>query len=252
MAQIGYGYGSEYQLLRFLGHHRQQFENIISEVIGQGKFVWEDFEYANPKQVISGDKELMGLGFIEKLFPEQYPSIRKAYEEYKINRRDSWQSWDAIFTHNGMLYLVEAKAHVDELSSGKEEHGDSSKEEIIRYFKEQLPDLPVSRVWLREYYQLANRLATASFLNNHGVKTKVIYIYFINGYRKRVVEKVNGREEKLFETVNKNTSKEQFETAIEKEMNTLGIDHASVSSLLASPVFVNAEPIFATCSRHRC
>lgn len=243
MAQIGYGYGSEYQLLRFLGHHRRQLDNIISEAIGPGEIVWEDFGFANPKQVISGDKELMGLAFLEKLFPKQYPSIRKAYEEYRINRRNSWQSWDAIFTHNGMLYLVEAKAHVDELSSGKDEHGDSSKEEILRYFKEQLPDLPVSRVWLQEYYQLANRLATASLLNNYGVKTKVLYIYFVNGYRKRVVEKVNGREEKLFETVNKNASKEQFEIAIEKEMKTLGIDHASVSSLLVTPVFVDAEPL---------
>lgn len=243
MTQIGYGYGSEYQLLRFLGHHRQQLENIISKEIGQGKFVWEDFDYANPKQVVSGDKELMGLSFLEKLFPKQYPSIRKAFEEYGINRSNSWQSWDAIFTHNGILYLVEAKAYIDELSSGKEEHGGSSKEKILKFFKEQLQDLPVNRVWLREYYQLANRLATASFLNKHGIKTKVLYIYFINGYRKRVAEKVNGKEEKLFETVNKNASKEQFETAIEKEMKTLGIDHASISSLLALPVFVNAEPI---------
>ena len=98
-------------------------------------------------------------------------------------------------------------------------------------------------MWLQEYYQLANRLATASFLNKHGIKTKVLYIYFVNGYRKRVVERVNGKKEKLFETVNKNASKEQFETAIEKEMKTLGIDHASVSSILAHPVFVNAEPI---------
>lgn len=245
MTQIGYGYGSEYQLLRFLGHHRQQLENIISKEIGSGKFVWEDFEYANPEQVVSGDKELMGLGFLEKLFPEQYPSIQKAFEKYEINNNNSWQSWDAIFTHNGMLYLVEAKAHVNELSSGRTEHGGNSKEEILRFFKEQLHDfhVNVSRVWLQEYYQLANRLATASFLNKHGIKTKVLYIYFVNGYRKRVVERVNGKKEKLFETVNKNASKEQFETAIEKEMKTLGIDHASVSSILAHPVFVNAEPI---------
>ena len=32
MAQIGFGYGSEYQLLRYLGHHRQELEEIISIV----------------------------------------------------------------------------------------------------------------------------------------------------------------------------------------------------------------------------
>lgn len=241
MAQIGFGYGSEFQLLRFLGHHRLEFERIISEVIGQGEFRWEDFEYANPKSVISGDKELSGLSFLERLYPSQYPDVKDEYERYKINRRDTWQSWDAIFTHNGTLYLLEAKAHTSELSSGKEEHGDKSKKEIIRFFKEQLPGFPVSEKWLMEYYQLANRLATAALLNKKGIKTKVIYIYFVNGYRKRLVEKVASKE-KIFETVNLNATETEFIKAIQDEMKTLGIDENSVSHLLAPPVFVNAEP----------
>ena len=146
-----------------------------------------------------------------------------------------------MFTHNGILYLVEAKAHISELSSGKEEHGDSSKELILDFFKAQLPGLPVSRVWLQEYYQLANRLATSALLNKHGIKTKVLYVYFVNGYRKRVVEKED-RKEKIYETVNLNATEEQFRIAIQDEMNALGISHDSVASLLAPPVFVNAEP----------
>lgn len=242
MAQIGYGYGSEYQLLRFLGHHRNQFEKIISEAIGQGEFRWEDFEYANPKDVISGDKELMGLSFLERLFPKQYPAIKYEYETYKINRRNSWQSWDAVFMHNDILYLVEAKAHVKELSSGKEEHGHGSKEEILRFFKDQLPHLSVSRIWLKEYYQLANRLATAALLNKHGVTTKVLYVYFVNGYRKRIVER-SGDKEKTITTVNYNATEEQFKMAIEKEMDTLGIDNDSVASILSPSVFIDAEPV---------
>ncbi len=240
MAQIGYGYGSEYQLLRFLGHHRRKLEELISEQIGKGSFEWEDFEFANPKNVISEDNEIKGLDFLQKLYPSQYNSIQKEYKQY-IRKKD-WQNWDAIFTQNGTLFLVEAKAHVSELSSGKEEHGNSSKKLILDYFKTQLPDLPVCEVWLQEYYQLANRLATAALLNKHGIKTKVLYIYFVNGYRKRVLEK-KGRAEILFETVNLNASEEEFRTAIEKEMLTLGITHEDVSDLLAPPVFVNAEPV---------
>ncbi len=242
MAQIGYGYGSEFQLLRFLGHHRHEFENIIANVIGPGAFNWEDFDYADPKSVISGDKELMGLSFLERLYPIQYPAVKAEYERYKIYHRNAWQNWDAIFTHNDTLYLVEAKAHVSELSSGNDEHGDHSREEILRYFKEQLPDLPVSRIWLQDYYQMANRLATAALLNKNGIKAKVLYIYFVNGYRKRVVEKVD-RKEKIYETVNLNATEDQFKTAIQDEMDTLGISHNSVLTLLAPPVFVNAEPI---------
>ena len=238
MAQIGFGYGSEFQLLRFLGHHRLEFESIIAGVIGPGVFNWEDFDFADPKSVISGDKELMGLSFLERLYPVQYPAVKAEYEKYKIYHRDAWQNWDAIFTHNGTLYLVEAKAHISELSLGNKEHGDHSREEILRYFKEQLPELPVSRVWLQDYYQMANRLATAALLNKNGIKTKVLYVYFVNGYRKRVID----HKERIFETVNLNATEEQFRIAIQDEMNALGISHDSVASLLAPPVFVNAEP----------
>ena len=240
MAQIGYGYGSEYQLLRFLGHHRHELEKKITEQIGQGIFDWVDFEYANPKKVLSGDKEITGLGFLEKLYPDQYLQVEAEYKTY-IKKSD-WQNWDAIFTHNGILYLVEAKAHVSELSSGKEEHGDSSKELILQYFESLFRELPVSRAWLQEYYQLANRLATAALLNKHGIRTKVLYLYFVNGYRKRVLEK-EGRGEKIFETVNLNATEAQFKDAIALEMRTLGINHDVVSGLLAPPVFINAEPI---------
>ena len=240
MAQIGYGYGSEYQLLRFLGHHRHELEKKITEQIGQGTFDWVDFEYANPKKSISGDKEITGLGFLEILYPNQYQKIEADYKTF-IKKSD-WQNWDAVFTLNGILYLVEAKAHISELSSGKEEHGYSSKEFILKYFESQLPGLPVNRVWLQEYYQLANRLATAAFLNNHGIKTKVLYLFFVNGYRKRVLEK-EGRGEKIFETVNLNATEAQFKDAIALEMRTLGINHDVVSDLLVPPVFINAEPI---------
>ena len=239
MAQIGHGYGSEYQLLRFLGHHRKEFEDIISKVIGQGEFHWEDFEYADPSKVISGDKELSGLSFLEKIFPIQYPAIKKEYDNY-ITKSD-WQSWDAVFRHNDILYLVEAKAHKEELSSGKKEHCGTSKEKILSFFKEQLPKLPVSEKWLEKYYQLANRLATAALLNKHVIKTKVLYIYFVNGYRKRIVEKED-RNGKVVETYNLNAKQEEFEEAIKVELKELGIERDSVSSILCPPIFVNAEP----------
>ena len=35
MAQIGYGYGSEFQLLRFMGRHRKKLKEIIVKTIGE-------------------------------------------------------------------------------------------------------------------------------------------------------------------------------------------------------------------------
>ena len=35
MAEMGLGYGSEYQLMRFLGHHRDDLDKMIQNAIGQ-------------------------------------------------------------------------------------------------------------------------------------------------------------------------------------------------------------------------
>jgi hypothetical protein len=68
-----------------------------------------------------------------------------------------------------------------------------------------------------------------------------LYIYFINGYRKRVVERSDGKEQ-IYETINYNATEELFKKAIEKEMSVLGINYDSITSILCPSVFVNAEP----------
>lgn len=245
MAQIGYGYGSEFHLMRFLGHHRDLLELRISQQIEEeGIFKWLDFEFAkDPMSSISGDKELSGLSFLNKIgaSDSQIQSVVSEYRSYSINKIDSWQNWDAIFTLNDTLYLVEAKAHVSEISSDKKEHGGSSKDEILRFFTEQLGEntpynFPVTHEWLRNYYQLANRMATAALLNKHGIKTKILYIYFTNGYDKRIVDA--NRIVRIYED---NASKSDYEKAIEKEETALGIhQNDKLTQLLAPHVFINA------------
>ena len=232
MAQIGHGYGSEFQLLRFMGRHRKKLEEIISATIGEtGVYKWEDFGYSNPDDSIACDSELKGLSFLK-----DNPNYKNVFEDYKHyipkNKWYSWQNWDAVFTLNGVIYLVEAKAHVDEMSDNKD-HGNAS---ILQYLKDMLPQLPVSEVWLQSYYQMANRLATTALLQKHGIKAKTLCIYFVNGYRKRVEE-----ERKIKEVENKNTSVEEFKIAINKELAELGITEKMVSDLLTPPVFIDAE-----------
>ncbi len=244
MAQIGYGYGSEYHLMRFLGHHRDLFERRIKKALNEeGEIHWLDFEFDNPMASISGDKELKGLSFLNRIdLPKNIvDSAISEYHTYTINGIDNWQNWDAIFTLNGIVYLVEAKAHTSELSSGGEEHGGESKEEILRFFTEQLKDskyqLPVNRTWLKQYYQFANRLATAALLNKHGIVAKVLYVYFTNGFDRRIVE-----SNKICSIYEDNATQAKFEKAIEKEKKSLsiiGLD--TVNTLLAPPVFIKAD-----------
>ena len=70
---MGLGYGSEFQLLRFMGRHRHELERTIidalqekQQTINDKNFDWLDFEYSDVNKVITGDRELYGLSFLEK------------------------------------------------------------------------------------------------------------------------------------------------------------------------------------------
>lgn len=235
MVQIGYGYGSEFQLLRFMGRHRKKLEEIISNTIGiRGVFDWKDFEYSKPNVSITCDSELKGLSFLKN-----NPKYNEVFEEYsKYIKQDAWQNWDAVFVLNEVTYLVEAKAYAKEIGPDNNVHGDSSYNNILQYMKDMLPQLNVSDVWMRRYYQLANRLATTALLNKHGIEAKTLCIYFVNGYRKREEER---RKIKDVKNGNKNTTIEEFKDAIDKELSELGISESMVSDLLTPPVFIDAE-----------
>lgn len=251
MAQIGYGYGSEWQLLRFLGHHRNALNNAISEQTGiKGDFHWLDFGFADRRKIISGDKEIKGISFLKELeFIDEkiYNEIDTEYKNSKIGNITNWQSWDAILIVNKDIYLIEAKAHTAELLSDND-NGGKSHDNILKYMRKQLGDFfpvseecPVSEEWMKDYYQLANRLATTALLNKHlnnvGIKVKTMGLYFVNGYDKRVLE-----ENKLYQTINKDASKEDFESAIAKELETLNLKDKDLSNLLTDPVFIDCTP----------
>lgn len=226
MAQIGKGYGSEWHLLRFLGHHRHLLENEIKSQldIGDCVFNWLDFDFGDRERVVSGDKELTGLGFLREQgsFPE-YPT-----------GWSSTQSWDAVVYINNTLYLVEAKAHTSEIYDKENNHGGKSRPVILDFMSKQIADFGCNvnvqeSTWLGDYYQMANRLAVAAYLSNKNIPTKVLYIYFEDGY---YMDDENDR----------GATKEDFLKEIAKEKETLGIDKDSNIKELLSEVFINANP----------
>lgn len=220
MAEIGYGYGSEWHLMRFMARHRKLLEKAIRESIGnvkkEGVFEWYDFLFG--EKGIASDSELKGLSFLEN---------RKNLDGY-VSGWKTKQSWDAVFKLDDVIYLVEAKAHIDELSDNKP-HGGESTEEIKAFICKNLEKLNISineDECLGKYYQLANRLATAAFLKNNGIDSRCIYIYFINGY-----EKPNEI---------KNASAEMFIDEINQEKDVLGLEGDHLEDLLYH-VFIDAK-----------
>ena len=81
-------------------------------------------------------------------------------------------------------------------------------------------------------------MATAALLNRNGVKTKILYLFFENGYNKR---QIIDKEIVIIE--NKDTQKSDFEDALNREMTLLGISRDTIKNLFVTPVYINANPI---------
>lgn len=242
MAQIGYGYGSEFQLLRFLGHHRDELNASISKQIGltNNNLHWLDFGYCSQDKSITGDREIVGLGFLKgRISDEIYSQLDFACKSlsWDIN---AWQNWDAVFEHDGTFYFVEAKAHVSEMRQSRKNGGTHS-EDILSFMEKEMKDFSiVNPNWVGNYYQLANRLTSMAMLQNHGIKAKAVYIFFENGFIKK---ELGLRNTILSIDESQNATKEEYLAAISVEEKELGIfGNSKVSKLLCSPVFVDANP----------
>ncbi len=244
MAQMGLGYGSEFQLLRFMGRHRHELERTIidalqekQQTINDKNFDWLDFEYSDVNKVITGDRELYGLSFLEKKIDKGlYDKITSALQKAG-SFISNWQHWDAVFVLDDCFYFVEAKAYPGELYSTND-HGGSSKKEILNFMRENMKPygIEVDENWLDSYYQFANRISMMAFLNQNGLNAKAIYIYFENGYNKR---QFIGKEIKTVS--DKGAGKMEFDEAIQKELSHLNIEKANLSELVVH-TYINATP----------
>ncbi|MBK9081296.1 MAG: hypothetical protein IPL88_04050 [Rhizobiales bacterium] len=87
--------------------------------------------------------------------------------------------WDALARdEDGALYLVEAKAHVDEMLSPATAAGGASRamiEAALARTAEALGAKPRAP-WSQCFYQLANRLAWTLFLRGNGVDAKLLLV----------------------------------------------------------------------------
>src|SRR5437773_2055981 len=98
MGQIGYGYGSEWHLLRYLGRHRRELnrgvEKQIASTEGDPGFRvadWLDFDFDRSKRFL--DRELVGVNFLDDGHP-----ARIAWQNFwpRTRRPEHQPNWDAI------------------------------------------------------------------------------------------------------------------------------------------------------------
>ena len=181
MAEMAIGYGSEYQLLRYLGHHRRFLFQKIKDVIHtQEEIEWID--YLVDEKRLSMDGELKDVECF-KLLP-CYKSICEAWKMFWPQRGNS-HNWDGIFKVGNTWYFVEAKAHLDEAFQNCEAKNTDSRKKIINAFEMTCGNKDLAKKWIESNsYQLANRMAFLHFCKESGIDAKLCYISFLNGFKK--------------------------------------------------------------------
>ena len=211
--KLALGYGSKYQLLRMLGWHRNEFNEIIAKTLKleNNNIKWFDFAYNGPC-----DSELLNLDFIDDL-KDKWRTVWKC--------GGSGINWDAVGqSSDGTYIFLEAKAHLSELNSsaGGSDESVNHNKKIIQEFLYKY-DIPKSEdEWSDNYYQLANRLIITDYVNANKKKAKLIYVLFENGYE-------FNREK------NESASAEEWVRAINNELEQTGLKGT------------NAETIFNYC-----
>ena len=214
MAPIGYGYGSECHLLRWMGRHRNLFDQRVSEAVGMpGSTVnWLDFKFNERK--LWPDAEPRGLEFLYHI-----PNLKAKWQDFWPTR-SGIHNWDAVGwigeePHQELL-LLEAKAHLAELKSSCGAKSPNSIQKIDRALDQakQFLGADPKADWKQGYYQTANRVAVLSFLTEQGITAHLLFVYFIGD------SESNGRQCPKTE--------EEWSPAIEDQWKELGVTSDSL------------------------
>jgi hypothetical protein len=177
MAEMGIGYGSECHLLRYLGRHRNRFDEYVLNATDADTIAWLDYPFDSSKTWLDG--EFTGLDFLKS----KHPARREWANVWP--RQGNPPNWDAVgrIRRNGAneWLLVEAKANVQELKSSckaKEEGGRPLIARTLAAVKSKL-GVAEDRDWLNGYYQYCNRIAVLEILNRHEAPARLLFIYFV-------------------------------------------------------------------------
>lgn len=169
--------------------------NLKDEFAWHGSKLLIQMFVNNERKKMQLDK-LIGLGEIKWFSPLSIENFKEyklidffnMHDEFNIQNLNITElskiksQWDAIgISPDGTLILVEAKAHLDEMEDNEDNINKRKASRdfpiISRLISSTMGNDPI---WVEKYYQLANRYTYLDNLNNAGIKTKLVYIYFVN------------------------------------------------------------------------
>jgi hypothetical protein len=231
MGKIGYGYGSEWHLLRYLGYHRDYLSNKVLSLTGGQSLTWLDFRFLGPNKSRKIDGEHIGFNFLDD------DQAQKTWRSFWPQSGNS-QNWDAVgiisYNDHQEWLLVEAKAHLNELKSSCKATNQNSINKINTALTKTIsrfcdPPVPVEH-WLTPYYQYANRLAALYFLIkecNPPIPARLLSMYFCGDQRPDAVCP---------------QTPEKWGPAIEEMDAWLGINQNSELSQRVHQLFIEVNP----------
>jgi hypothetical protein len=208
MSRLGYGYGSEWQLLHWLAYHRNELNAVVERAIVDGKaeaardsrrytpaeafavdtIHWLDVAWSGKPADREQDQEWQGVNFVAD------DAVKAAWCKFWPQSGRA-QCWDAVgwrATQGGREWLlIEAKAHMDELFAPTHAKGPgltmigTALQNTRAALGVDNGNRAVAESWLLQYYQYANRLAALHFLNDiardsgdRAVRARLIVVYF--------------------------------------------------------------------------
>lgn len=230
MGKIGFGYGSEWQLLRMLGRHRVYFDDLVlREFDGIDSIAWFDFKFNGSK-----DDEVLGEDVFKEIeYDGVHPNI--------LNKTN----WDCVgILSDGTYLLGEAKGNLSEFSNAdqtgaKEKSRRDYEELVLKIFDFYDIDRSYLGAWFKGAYQLGNRIAMQYYMEKIlGKKSKVVYIFFLNDWKYHY----DGVSMSGAKSVR---SKDVWKEAFDKKLVKLGFD----TSLKQNQVMNNIKLVFPNCSQ---
>jgi hypothetical protein len=193
MSRIGYGYGSEWHLLRWLGYHRRELSGRVASSVGADAVEWLDLEpYLKSRNAFDRDPEWVNLDFL----PPGDPARAAWARTWPRAGGRVGPHWDAVgrarFGSRTEWLLVEAKAHVDEVCSDCGATSPGSLARIDAALADAGPWFGVADTspWSRGHYQLANRLTLLHVMNTNGAAARLVFLYFCGDDATRYGSKV--------------------------------------------------------------
>ena len=165
--------------LKWIQRLINDYPNLINEQLSSGIDLseGENIEWVSPLR--SDDyAEYRDSSFVERL---GISLERRTLDSFWPKRGPQWDALGR--TNNEKIFIVEAKAHIEEIVSSSTQASKSSRlviEESLRKTKTFL-GVDQSIDWLGTFYQYTNRLAHLYLLRElNGINAYLVFLYFLN------------------------------------------------------------------------